>query len=56
MTIVVVFTSRLEVEANVARCVHSSVNKPGADARVGLGSETLTHSRLYSIDREKNRS
>jgi len=29
--IVVVFISHLEVEANVAGCVHSSVNKPGAN-------------------------
>jgi len=31
--------------------VHSSVNKPGANARVGYN--TLTHSRLYCRDREK---
>jgi len=31
--------------------VHSSVNKPGANARVSYN--TLTHSRLYCRDREK---
>jgi len=31
--------------------VHSSVNKPGANGRVGYN--TLTHSRLYCRDREK---
>jgi len=41
----------LEVEANVAGCVQSSVNKPGANATVGY--ETLTHSRLSSRDRDK---
>jgi len=40
MTVVVVYISRLEVEANVARCVHSSVNKPGVNVTVGY--ETFT--------------
>jgi len=35
----------------MAGCVHSSVNKPGANGT--LGYETLTHSCLYSRDREK---
>jgi len=38
----------------LAGCVHSSVNKPGANGRVSYN--TLTHSRLYCRDREKNRS
>ena len=41
----------LEVEANVARCVHSSVNKPDVIATVGY--ETFTHCRLYCEDRGK---
>jgi len=41
----------LEVEANVARCVHSSVIKLGVNATVGY--ETFTHCRLYCGDREK---
>ena len=41
----------LEVEANVARCVHSSVNKPGVKRNSGY--ETFTHCRLYCGDREK---
>jgi len=40
----------LEVEANVARCVHSIVNKPGVKCNSGL---TFTHCRLYCGDREK---
>jgi len=51
MTVVVVYISRLEVEANVARRVHSSVNEPGMNATVGY--ETFTHCRLYCGDREK---
>jgi len=35
----------------LAGCVHSSVNKPGANGRVSYN--TLTHSRLYCTDREK---
>jgi len=38
-------------QANVGRCVHSKVNKPGTKVRVCY--ETLTHSRLYSRDTEK---
>jgi len=38
----------------LARCVHSSVNKPGANGRVSYDS--LTHSRLYCRDRRKSRS
>ena len=41
----------LEVEANVARCVHSSVNKPARNVTVGY--ETFTHCRLYCGDGEK---
>ena len=44
-----VFT--LEVEANVARCVHSSVNKPARNATVGY--ETFTHCRLLWRQGEK---
>jgi len=51
MTIVVVYISRLKVEANVAQCVHSSVNEPGVNATAGY--EMSTHCRLYSGDREK---
>ena len=36
--------------SRLARCVHSSVNKPGANARVCYN--TLTHSRPYCRDRE----
>ena len=39
----------LEVEANVARCVHSSMNKPGVKRKVGY--EAFTHCRLYCGDR-----
>jgi len=35
----------------MAGCVHSSVNKPGANGRVSCDS--LTHSRLYGRDREE---
>ena len=41
MTVVVEFISRLEVEVNVAGCVHSSVNKRGENARVGYEMLTL---------------
>ena len=37
--------------SRLAGCVHSSVNKPGANGRVSYDS--LTHSRLYCRDREK---
>jgi len=37
--------------SRLAACVHSSVNKPGANGRVSYDS--LTHSRLYCRDREK---
>jgi len=37
--------------SRLAGCVHSSVNKPGANARVSY--DMLTHSRLYCRDREK---
>ena len=40
--------------SRLARCVHSSVNKPGANARVCYN--TLTHSRLYCRDRRESRS
>ena len=36
MTVVVVLISRLEVEVNVARYVHSSVNKLGVKRDSGL--------------------
>jgi len=39
------------VGVSLAGCVHSSVNKPGANGRVGYDSST--HSRLYCGDREK---
>ena len=39
------------VRVILAGCVHSSVNKPGANGRVGYDS--LTHSRLYCRDRQK---
>ena len=44
----------LEVEANVARCVHSSVNKPVRNATVGY--ETFTHCRLIVEIGRKSRS
>ena len=37
--------------SRLAGCVHSSVNKPGANGKVSYDS--LTHSRLYCRDREK---
>jgi len=37
--------------SRLAGCVHSSVNKPGTNGRVGY--ESLTHCRLYCRDREK---
>ena len=37
--------------SRLAGCVHSSVNKPGANGRVSYN--TLTHSTLYCRDREK---
>ena len=37
--------------SRLAGCVHSSVNKPGANGRVSYNR--LTHSRLYCRDREK---
>jgi len=37
--------------SRLAGCVHSSVNKPGANGRVSYNS--LTHCRLYCGDREK---
>jgi len=39
------------VGVSLAGCVHSSVNKPGANGRVRYDS--LSHSRLYCRDREK---
>jgi len=42
------------VGVSLAGCVHSSVNKPGANGRVSYDS--LPHSRLYCRDREKSRS
>jgi len=39
------------VGVSLAGCVHSSVNKPGANERVSYNS--LTHCRLYCRDREK---
>jgi len=39
------------VGVSLAGCVHSSVNKPGANGRVSYDSLTL--SRLYCRDREK---
>jgi len=40
------------VGVSLAGCVHSSVNKSGANGRVSYDS--LTHCRLYCRDREKN--
>jgi len=37
--------------SRLAGCVHSSVNKPGANGRVSYN--TLTHSRLYCREGEK---
>ena len=39
------------VGVSLAGCVHSSVNKPGANRKVSYDS--LTHSRFYCRDREK---
>ena len=39
------------VGVSLAGCVHSGVDNPGANGRVSYDS--LTHSRLYCIDREK---
>jgi len=39
------------VRVSLAGCVHSSVNKPGVNGRVGY--ESLTHCTLYCRDREK---
>ena len=39
------------VGVSLTGCVHSSVNKPGANGRVSYDS--LTHSRLRCRDREK---
>jgi len=55
MTIVVVFISRLEVEANVAVCVHSGVNKPGTNATVGVMRRLLTPVSVVDIGRKSSR-
>jgi len=39
------------VGVSLAGCVHSNVNKPGANERVSYDS--LTHCRLYCRDGEK---
>ena len=59
MTVVVVLSGCVKVLqrdsylgcSRLAGCVHSSVNKPGANGRVSY--DTLTHFRLYCRDREK---
>jgi len=42
------------VGVSLAECVHSSVNKPGANGRVSYDS--LTHSRFYCRDMRKSSS
>ena len=41
------------VGVSLAGCVQSSVNKPGANGRVRVSYDSLTHSRLCCRDREK---